>query len=137
MDSEHHRPDEFTRKKVPDNELQIYTWYGHECLAVLSNVMARADAAGRTRQFLLYKSMCVSARLRVIKHYSNCMHLAYSTQHTAISIQQSAYNTQHTTLGIQHSAYSTQHTAISIIITLGIQHSVYSTRHTALSMNTV
>ena len=119
MDSEHHRPDEFTRKKVPDNELQIYTWYGHECLAVLSNVMARADAAGRTRQFLLYKSMCVSVRLRVIKHYSNCMHSVYSTQHTAISIQHSAYNTRHTALSIQHSAYSTQYTV------LGIQHSVY------------
>ena len=123
MDSEHHRPDEFTRKKVPDNELQIYTWYGHDCLAVLSNVMTRADAACRTRQFLLYKSMRVLVRLRVIKHYSNCMHSAYSTQHTAISIQHSAYSTQYTAISIQHSAYSTHHTA------LGIQH--------ALSMNTV
>ena len=64
MDSEHHRPDEFTRKKVPDNELQIYTWYGHDCPPVFTNVMARADAPGRTSQFLLYKCMRVSVRVR-------------------------------------------------------------------------
>lgn len=59
MDSEHHRPDEFTRKKVPDNELQIYTWYGHDCLAVFSNVMGRADAAGRTSQLPCRINACV------------------------------------------------------------------------------
>ena len=32
MESQHHRPEEFSKKKVPDNELQIYTWYGHHSL---------------------------------------------------------------------------------------------------------
>ena len=45
MDSQHHRPDEFTRKKVPDNELQIYTWYGHHCLAVFGDVQCSPGAA--------------------------------------------------------------------------------------------
>ena len=49
MDSQHHRPDEFTRKKVPDNELQIYTWYGHHCLAVFGDVQCSPDAADSSR----------------------------------------------------------------------------------------
>lgn len=53
MDSQHHRPDEFTRKKVPDNELQIYTWYGHGCHAAFSDV--------QTRQTGLADSCCVHA----------------------------------------------------------------------------
>ncbi|MBE6752347.1 MAG: hypothetical protein E7556_07465 [Ruminococcaceae bacterium] len=44
---------------------------------------------------------------------------AFSTQHSALSIQHSAFSTQHSALSIQHSAFSTscaQHSAFLKLI---------------------
>ena len=49
-------------------------------------------------------------------------HSAFSSQYSAVSIQQSAFSSQHSAVSIQHSAFSIQHSAVSI------QQSAFSIR---------